>query len=241
MAKNIKTFDDSLQKDRRKPTSNASSVMSEYAPYRQGVELTQGKDYATGIAKIHSGYNEQDGNHEGPAYVENAGVLGQSRDLSSMASYEEDVVSMDGAIEPFEIRRVATRRIHKTEVTHGQLAFLEEGNVSSTGGVDTFVAVVKFADASIGLMAFEDESTTMGNLRIASEEKSTDHRTVGAFNDENEPKGVMLSELMESDIASALRAMSPSTENFVPPGRLHVGVNGFDDFATKVGPATRYT
>lgn len=59
----IKPFDDSQQKDRRKP-STVHSNTSTFDAYRQGVELTKSSDYASGIAKIHNGNNDQDGQHD---------------------------------------------------------------------------------------------------------------------------------------------------------------------------------
>ncbi len=74
MPRKIKPFDDSFQKDRRRTTEDASTDTSAFDAYRQGVELTSPTHFANGIAKIHSGYNGQSGNHEVPTLV-----LGQGR------------------------------------------------------------------------------------------------------------------------------------------------------------------
>jgi hypothetical protein len=66
---NITPFDDSLQKDRRRSTRNASSDTSEIDPFRQGVELTLPSHFANGIVKIHDGYNDQSGQHGVPQFV----------------------------------------------------------------------------------------------------------------------------------------------------------------------------
>lgn len=149
--------------------------------------------------------------------------------------------SSDGAIEPFEIRRVVALQTHTSEVRRGQSAFLEEGNVSDTGGVDMFVSIVRYADRTTGITPFEDESSAMGDLRISSEERSADNRLAGVYDDQNTIKGVMESDLMEDDLLAAVRAMSPSSENYVPTSHIHVGVHGFDDYVARVSPHARYS
>jgi len=74
MARSIKPFDDSQEKDRRRSSTNSSTDTSPVDAFRQGVELTRTVHYANGIVKIHSGYNGQSGNHEVPQFV-----LGQDR------------------------------------------------------------------------------------------------------------------------------------------------------------------
>jgi len=74
MPRKIKPFDDSQEKDRRRSSTNSSTDTSPVDAFRQGVELTRTVHYANGIAKIHSGYNGQSGNHEVPQFV-----LGQDR------------------------------------------------------------------------------------------------------------------------------------------------------------------
>lgn len=74
MPRNIKPFDDSLEKDRRRADENANTSTSTTDAYRQGVELTRAVHFANGIAKIHNGHNGQSGNHEVPTLV-----LGQGR------------------------------------------------------------------------------------------------------------------------------------------------------------------
>jgi len=74
MARKIKPFDDSLEKDRHKATEDVNTDTRGYDAYRQGVELTMPNHFANGIAKIHNGYNGQSGNHEVPTLV-----LGQGR------------------------------------------------------------------------------------------------------------------------------------------------------------------
>ncbi len=76
MARRIRPFDDSFQKDRRRATTNPSTNTSAIDPYRQGVELTKPSHFANGIAKIHDGYNDQTGEHGVPDLV-----LGQSRPI----------------------------------------------------------------------------------------------------------------------------------------------------------------
>lgn len=83
----ITPFDDSQQKDRRRASEDQSSNTGTTDAYRQGVELTNSKHYAQGMCKIHSGYNEQSGNHEVPQFV-----LGQGRArLRDENSYLEGV------------------------------------------------------------------------------------------------------------------------------------------------------
>jgi hypothetical protein len=69
MARRIKPFDDSHQKDRRRGTRDQSTDTSAIDAYRQGVELTSPKHFANGIAKIHDGYNDQSGEHGVPQLV----------------------------------------------------------------------------------------------------------------------------------------------------------------------------
>ena len=250
MTRRIQPFDDSLQKDRRRGTVNQSTNTSIVDAYRQGVELTSPKHFANGIAKIHSGYNDQTGQHGVPDLV-----LGQSRPVlhddnsylemakfDSVAHLEklspnineinallqEDVGSKDGTIEPLELRDVVTHRTHAKNVAHKVWGVLDEGNVNDRASSEVFVSEVNRNDLHVGSFPFEDEADTVGDMPLVSESISPDNRRHGVFHDDQEYNGIVIDELtMDADIKTALRAMRPPSENYLPPTYVQVGANGF--------------
>jgi hypothetical protein len=90
MARRIKPFDDSRQKDLRRATKDQSTDTSAIDAYRQGVELTSPIHFANGIAKIHDGYNDQSGEHGVPQLV-----YGQERPILRDESSFLDVEKFD--------------------------------------------------------------------------------------------------------------------------------------------------
>lgn len=250
MARLISPFDDSLQKDRRRGTSNQSTNTSNFDAYRQGVELTKPSYYANGIAKIHDGYNDQTGNH-GVGDL----VLGQQRpilrDFNSYSDTEklnpisrfsdsapttanvtaqilEDVASKDGTIEPLEIRNVVNRKTHSKDVRHKLSGALDEGNVNDRMSSEVFVVIVKRSDLYVGSFPFLDEADIMGQMSVKSETISPDNRRQGPFYDNQENNEIIIDELsMENDLKVALRSMRPQGNNILPPTFIQVGATGF--------------
>ena len=90
MARRIKPFDDSLQKDRRRSTKNSSTDTSSIDAYRQGIELTMPKHFANGIAKIHDGYNDQSGEHGVPqlVYGQDRPILRDDNSFLDMSKFD---------------------------------------------------------------------------------------------------------------------------------------------------------
>lgn len=90
MARRIKPFDDSLQKDRRRATKDQSTDTSAIDAYRQGVELTSPAHFANGIAKIHDGYNDQSGEHGVPqlVYGQERPILRDDNSFFEMAKFD---------------------------------------------------------------------------------------------------------------------------------------------------------
>jgi hypothetical protein len=90
MARRIKPFDDSLQKDRRRATKDQSTDTSAIDAYRQGVELTSPIHFANGIAKIHDGYNDQSGEHGVPqlVYGQERPILRDSNSFLDTAKFD---------------------------------------------------------------------------------------------------------------------------------------------------------
>lgn len=151
----------------------------------------------------------------------------------------EDVGSKDGAIEPLEIRDVATRRTNPKDIAHKVCGTLEEGNVNDRTSSEVFFSRARQADLHVGSFPFEDEANTVGDMPIASETISPDNRRHGSFRDDQEHNGIIVSELsMESDIKAALRAMRPPSENILPPNFVQVGATGFDYGFAGSGPST---
>ncbi len=269
MARRIKAFDDSRQKDRRRATRDPSSDTSETDAYRQGVELTTPSHFANGIAKIHDGYNDQSGEHGIPQMV-----YGQERPIlrdensfrddskfdpaarfaspprtgnSYVSDFEntnakllEDVASADGAVEPLEIRDLVTGRMHPKDVAHKMWGALDEGNINDRASSEVFVTEVKRDDLHVGSFPFVDESDVIGTLPIASESISPDHRRHGAFCDNQENNGIIVDELtMESDMLHAVRAMRPPSGNVLPPTFVQAGATGFDYGTSASGPSSK--
>jgi hypothetical protein len=140
----------------------------------------------------------------------------------------EDVGSKDGAIEPLEIRDVATRRTNPKDVAHKICGALEEGNVNDRTSSEVFISKARFDDLHVGSFPFEDEGDTVGDMSIVSESISPDNRRHGPFRDDQENNGVIVSTLtMEADMISALRSARPPSENVLPPTEIQVGANGF--------------
>jgi hypothetical protein len=250
MARRIRPFDDSQQKDRRRSTTNSSTNTSAIDAYRQGVELTNPIHFANGIAKIHDGYNDQTGQHGVPDLV-----LGQSRPILrdensylEMTKFDpvahlqklspnineinalllEDVASKDGAIEPLELRDVVTHRTHSKDIAHKVWGALDEGNVNDRASSEVFIMKAHRDDLHVGTFPFEDEADTVGDMSIVSESISPDNRYHGIFHDDQEHNGIIVDELtMETDIKAALRAMRPPSENCLPPTHVQVGATGF--------------
>lgn len=250
MARRIRPFDDSLQKDRRRGTVDQSTDTSAVDAYRQGVELTSPKHFANGIAKIHDGYNDQTGQHGVPDLV-----LGQSRPIlrdensylemtkfDSVAHLQklspnineinalllEDVASKDGAIEPLELRDVVTHRTHSKDIAHKVWGALDEGNVNDRASSEVFFSASRRDDLYVGTFPFEDEADTVGDMSIMSESISPDNRRHGSFHDDQENNGIIVDESnMSTDIQVALRAMRPPSENCLPPTHIQVGATGF--------------
>jgi hypothetical protein len=93
MARIIKPFDDSQQKDRRRSSTNSSNNTSGVDAYRQGVELTSPAHFANGIAKIHGGYNDQSGEHGVPELVLGQSKLARRDDNSFLDTIKFDPVA----------------------------------------------------------------------------------------------------------------------------------------------------
>lgn len=250
MARLISPFDDSLQKDRRRGTSNQSTNTSNFDAYRQGVELTKPSHYANGIAKIHDGYNDQTGIH-GVSDL----VLGQQRpilrDFNSYLDTEklnpvsrlsdtapatanvtaqilEDVAAKDGTIEPLEIRNVVNLRTHPKDVRHRIGGALDEGNINDRMSSEVFVIIVKRSDLYVGNFPFLDEADVMGQMSVKSETISPDNRRRGPFSDNQENNERLIDELsMENDLRVALRSMRPQGDNILPSTFIQVGATGF--------------
>ncbi len=140
----------------------------------------------------------------------------------------EDVGSKDGVIEPLELRDIATRKVNPKNVAHKLCGALEEGNVNDRESSEIFVSQVRIVDFRVGSFPFEDEADVVEDMSIASETISPDNRRNGSFHDDQEVNGVIVNSNMESDLKTALRAMRPPSENYLPPTYIQVGKNGFD-------------
>jgi hypothetical protein len=250
MARVIIPFDDSLQKNRRRSTTNSSTSTSVIDAYRQGVELTKPSDFALGIAKIHDGYNDQTGQHgvsqfiygqERPILRDHSSYLDTSK-FSPLSVFQEgsgtfdgnslqleDIASIDGTIEPLQIRKVVNLLTHPKDVSHKIWAALDEGNVNDRASSEIFITSAAFNDIHVGSFPFVDESDVVHTLPLHSETISPDNRKNGSFLDSQEHNGIIISTLtMENDIISALRAMRPPTVNSLPSTHIQLGSTGFD-------------
>ncbi len=154
----------------------------------------------------------------------------------------EDEASWDGAVEPLQIRDVATRRVHPKNVDHKLNAALGEGNVADRSSSDVVVQVVKDADQHVGSFAMVDSSDHFGGILTSPESLTTDNRGRAPFTENYAPKGVQTSLSMESDLVAALSRMSPGTENALPEGYSQPGASGFDYGPTiGIGPSSNYS
>jgi len=150
----------------------------------------------------------------------------------------DDVGSKDGAIEPLEIRDVATRKVNPKDVAHKVWGALDEGNVNDRASSEVFVTEVHREDIHVGSFPFEDEADTIGELPIASESVSPDNRRRGSFHDDQEINEVIVDEVtMDVDMKAALRAMRPMGDNILPPTFVQAGATGFDYGFTGSSPA----
>lgn len=130
MAINNPPFDDSARKDRRKPTEDASNDTVVYDPYRQGVELTQAKQYAAGIVKILSEYDDHDGNREAKNMF-----LGQL----TVAQVQQEVLyyTDQAKFDPAAHLRASKPRVGSQTGPHrSTLSLVSDGNMSSDGTVE---------------------------------------------------------------------------------------------------------
>jgi len=143
------------------------------------------------------------------------------------AALLEDVVSWDGAVEPLQIRDVATRRVHPNDITHKFWAALGEGNVAGRRGSDVFVMIVKNSDISHGDFPMVDNSDYFGDVKMVSESISVDGRQRSPFVENYAKKGVVTSSNMEDDMLVSLNDMNPGTENLVAIGYSQLGASGF--------------
>lgn len=250
MARVIIPFDDSLQKDRRRSTTNSSTNTSTVDAFRQGVELTKSSYFTLGIAKIHDGYNDQSGQHgvtqfvygqERPILRDHNSYLDTSK-FNPLSVFQigsgtfdnnllqlEDVASADGTIEPLDIRKVVNLLTHPKDVSHKVWAALDEGNVNDRASSEVFITSAVFNDVHVGTFPFVDESDVVHTLPLHTETISPDNRKNGAFLDNQEHNGIIISTLtMENDIISALRAMRPPTVNSLPSTHIQLGSTGFD-------------
>jgi len=143
------------------------------------------------------------------------------------AALLEDVASWDGAVEPLQIRDVATRRVHPNDITHKFWAALGEGNVAGRRGSDVFVMIVKNSDISHGDFPMVDNSDYFGDVKMVSESISVDGRQRSPFVENYAKKGVVTSSNMEDDMLVSLNDMNPGTENLVAIGYSQLGASGF--------------
>jgi hypothetical protein len=150
------------------------------------------------------------------------------------ATLLEDVASRDGAIEPLEIRDVVTRKTR--DAAHKVWGALDEGNVNDRASSEVFVSSVKRDDLHVGSFPFVDEADVIGELPLASEAMSPDHRRHGSFHDDQENNGIIVDKInMESDVLAAVRAMRPPSDNALPPTFVQVGATGFDHGSLNTG------
>lgn len=149
-----------------------------------------------------------------------------SADISGL--FEDEIPSVDGAMEPLTIRDLATLRVHTSKITHKVCSFLEEGNTETRDSSDGFVIIVKHTEKNIGSSAYVDTVDTMGSLVAVVESESIDERSHGPFNENYGKKGTFTSTKMESDMNVALSSMEPGTENMLPDEYVQLGSTGFD-------------
>jgi hypothetical protein len=143
------------------------------------------------------------------------------------AALLEDEASWDGAIEPLQIRDVVSRRVHRLNIDHKLWGALGEGNVHDREGSDVVVHIVKHTEKTIGSHAMLDNVDTYGSLVAVVESGSSDTRTRGPFVEDYTKKGTISSTKMESDLAAAVAAMEPGTENLIPDSYVQLGSTGF--------------
>lgn len=143
------------------------------------------------------------------------------------AALLEDAASWDGAVEPLQIRDVATRRVHPNDITHKFWAALGEGNVAGRRGSDVFVTIVKNSDVSRGDFPMVDNSDYFGDVKMVSESISVDGRQRSPFVENYTKKGVVTSSSMEDNMLVSLNNMNPGTENLVAIGYSQLGASGF--------------
>lgn len=247
-------FDDSQQRPRACSTSNQSTDARPFDAYRQGVELTLRRHYGLGVAKIHSGYTEQDGAHTAPQTT-----FGQSqkapltderyhRDVvaTNPAAYaartssavavvvdagtlDVDVRLFDGVLEPLDIRDAAARKAPSKRPGHQVCGALEEGNVRTRDRSDVFASKAKFRDVSVGSSPMVDNVNGMGDMPTPGASLSVDARLRGPFKEDQPARGVITSPTIGDDMLAALSSMSPSTVNVLPNDFVQLGSNGFDN------------
>lgn len=143
------------------------------------------------------------------------------------AALLEDEASWDGAIEPLQIRDIVTRRVHRLNVDHKFWGALGEGNVRSREGSDVIVSIVKHSERNVGSFAMLDNVDTIGGLVVVVDSGSSDTRARGPFIENYSKKGTISSTKMESDLAAAVAAMEPGTENLIPDSYVQLGSTGF--------------
>ncbi len=186
-------FDDSRQKDRRKATEDASNNTVVYDPYRQGVELTQAKQYAAGIVKILNEYDDHDGNRE----VKNM-FLGQ---LTVAQVEQTDLYYTDAAkYDPAAMLRAAIPRQGSQTVPHRKtLALVSDGAMANDGTMeplqirDVVSLKVHSKDVAHGIFGSLEEGNPTGRDRTDTwlHVVKRDQITVGTapFEDESDTMG----------------------------------------------------
>jgi len=144
------------------------------------------------------------------------------------AALLEDEASWDGAVEPLQIRDVATRRVHRLNIDHKFWGALGEGNVKDREGSDVFVSIVKHKETQVGDFALVDTVDTTGTLVTVVDSESVNTRKRGPFVEDYSKKGTFTSTKMESDMQTALSSMEPGTQNLLPDEYVQLGSTGFD-------------
>lgn len=224
--------------DRKTITFVSNSIdTSAIDPYRQGVELTLGKYFQQGIAKIWSGndghqinvidigqkdddiFADQDFFLEvapfNPVLYLTDYFMSQVVVIDSPVNTNEN--GFDGIIEPLSIRRVISfTSIDAPFEAHSVKGSLETGNFDSFRNADAVVSKQRFSELSIGEQSYEDNVDMTGRVPTNLGFWPTISTKIGSFDDSQLKSGVMVPDFADSLILESLKTMSPTTDDYLP-------------------------
>lgn len=216
---------------------NSSSIDTrEIDAYRQGVEITRDVHQARGLLTIGTGelgavlvetsFGQSDPNESAGPFTE------RSNDESSQMN------SSDGALEPLTIRKVALRTsAYDVDHEHAIRGTLMGGTENRCGEAANVVTIVKFTTASLS-RPFSDvqqpSRISAGNNGLSSLRADNSQ----PFTDVFVPSGVKVPTSSDAQFSSALEAMQPASDEYVPSehksmatGFTYDGQSGVDSIA----------